>query len=75
MGVIGHLLHFGKGDLMVLTFDILHDDFGGQNTKALLIKVESHVEVAEIFFVERIFTDADVERASIALVTLEQGFA
>jgi hypothetical protein len=75
LGVVGDLLHFGQGDLVVVALHLLHDDLGGQHPVALLVEVELHVEVGEVVLLERVFADAQIEGAAVALVALEQGFA
>ena len=75
LGVFGHLLNFGQGDLMVFAFDLFNNDFRSQDPVALLLEIKAHVEVGEVVLLKGVFADAQVQGAPIALVALEQGFA
>ena len=45
-----------------------------KNPVSLLLEVESDIEVAEVLLVEGVFADPQIHRASVALVSLQQGF-
>ena len=53
---------------MVFTLNVINDDLAGENPITLFIEIESDIEIAEIFFVKRIFTDPQIKRAPVALV-------
>ena len=74
LGIVGHLHHLGQGDLVVFAFHLVDDDLAGQHPVALFFEVEAHIEIAEVLLFEGVFTDAQIKRASVALVALEQGF-
>ncbi len=58
LGVIGDLHHFCQGDLVVLAFDLVNNDLAGEHAVTLLIQVEGDIEVAEVFLIERVFTQS-----------------
>ena len=59
---------------MVFALHLVHDDLAGQHPVALLFEVKSHIEVAEVLLFEGVLTDAQIQRASVALIALEQSF-
>ena len=71
LGVIGNLLHFGKGDLVVFALNFLNNYLRGQNSVALLLQVQAHIEVGEVVLFEGVFADPEVEGAAVALVALK----
>tara|TARA_B100000925_G_C21841667_1_gene401794 strand:+ start:346 stop:639 length:294 start_codon:yes stop_codon:yes gene_type:complete len=60
---------------MVFAFNLLHDDLAGEDPVALLVQIQGNVEITEVLLVERIFPDAQIEGASVALISLEKGFS
>jgi len=60
---------------VVFALHLLHDDLRGEHAVALLIEVEGYIEVGEVVLLEGVFADAEIQRAAIALVTLEQRLA
>ena len=60
---------------MVFALHLFHDDLGGQHPVALFIHVQGDVEIREVVLLEGVFADAEVQRAAVALVALEQGLA
>ena len=59
---------------MILTLDLVDDDFAGEDPVALFFEVQSDVEIAEVVLVEGIVVDAQIQGFSIALIALEQSF-
>ena len=39
LGIIGYLLHFLIGNLVVFAFHLIHNDFAGQHPEALFVEV------------------------------------
>ena len=74
LGVFSHLHHLSQCDLVVFALNLLHDDLAGEDSVTLFLQIESDVEITEVFLVERVFPDAQIQGAAVALIALEQCF-
>ena len=57
---------------MVLALNIFNNDLAGQHPISLFIEIEPDIKIAEVFLIEGIFTDAQIEGSAISLISLEK---